>query len=190
MTKENSEKRTAILCATLKLITENGFAATPISLIAKEAGVAAGTIYLYFNSKEAMLQVIYLEFKEALTNATIAGFSENLPGRVAIELLLQNYLNFMLKNPLKFKFFEQFTNSPYINKLTKETGLKIFYPIVQVFERAKSERLIKDIPVQILYAHVLAPINHLLRQHLIDEFQFTPENTQIAFQACWDAIKS
>jgi AcrR family transcriptional regulator len=42
--------------ATLKLITEHGFHATPVSMIASEAGVGAGTIYRYFESKEAIIK--------------------------------------------------------------------------------------------------------------------------------------
>ena len=44
------DKREAILKSTLELIKDNGFHGTPISLIAKNAGVASGTIYHYFPS--------------------------------------------------------------------------------------------------------------------------------------------
>ena len=48
-------KRKAILKSTLELIKDNGFHGTPISLIAKNAGVASGTIYHYFPSKDAII---------------------------------------------------------------------------------------------------------------------------------------
>lgn len=189
MNKDNSEKRCVILNTTLRLLTEHGFDATPVSLIAREAGIAAGTIYLYFPSKNEMVQALYLELKEELTQATLKGFTVALHGRAAIEYILHNYLQFMMDNPLKFKFFEQFTSSPHIDKLTKEAGLKIFYQIFEVFEQAKKENLIKNISNQILYAQVLAPINFLARQHISQEIELTEENRKIAFQACWDAIK-
>ena len=46
------DKRTAILQATLRLISENGFHGTAMSKVAKEAGVSAGIIYHYFDSKD------------------------------------------------------------------------------------------------------------------------------------------
>ena len=48
----DQEKKSAIMNAALILITNNGFEATPMSAIAREAGVAAGTIYVYFPSKQ------------------------------------------------------------------------------------------------------------------------------------------
>ena len=49
MVEEDKKKR--ILDAALKLFIENGIDNTSISLISKEAGVAAGTLYLYFENK-------------------------------------------------------------------------------------------------------------------------------------------
>src|SRR6476661_2644445 len=55
------DKREAILAAALRLIARLGLHATPMSAVAKQAGVAAGTLYLYFPSKEAMINALYLE---------------------------------------------------------------------------------------------------------------------------------
>ena len=46
-----TDKRADIMDVALNLIAERGFHDSPMSLIAREAGVAAGTIYLYFESK-------------------------------------------------------------------------------------------------------------------------------------------
>ena len=56
------EKRSAILQAAVREIAENGLAA-PTAQIAKRAGVAAGTLFTYFASKEALLNQLYLELK-------------------------------------------------------------------------------------------------------------------------------
>ena len=40
-----SEKRAAIIQATLELVSEHGFHGCPVALVAERAGVAAGTIY-------------------------------------------------------------------------------------------------------------------------------------------------
>src|SRR5215212_8583290 len=59
-----SDKREAILAAALRLIARLGLHAAPMSAVAREAGVAAGTLYLYFPSKEAMINALYLELLE------------------------------------------------------------------------------------------------------------------------------
>lgn len=51
-----AERREAILAAALDEFSLNGFAATRLDDIAKRAGVAKGTLYLYFRDKETMFQ--------------------------------------------------------------------------------------------------------------------------------------
>ncbi len=55
MTSRKQEKFEMILDAAEKVIAENGFHGSQVSKIAKEAGVADGTIYLYFKKKEDIL---------------------------------------------------------------------------------------------------------------------------------------
>jgi TetR/AcrR family fatty acid metabolism transcriptional regulator len=52
-------KRERILQAAIKVFAKNGFYATRVSEIAKAAGVADGTIYLYFKSKDDVLITIF-----------------------------------------------------------------------------------------------------------------------------------
>jgi len=190
MNKEKCDKKEAIFNSTVKLITVNGFDATPISLIAKDAGVAAGTIYLYFKDKQALINELYLELKEQLTFALINGYNPNLSIRVALELLYKNYLNFMLQNNAKFLFFEQFASSPYIYNLTKEEGLRIYHPVIEIFEKAKNEKVIKNIPNEIIHAQVFAPLRTLIRQQINGQFEFNEKTIELTFQVSWDAIKS
>ncbi|HSN82339.1 MAG TPA: TetR/AcrR family transcriptional regulator [Polyangiales bacterium] len=55
------EKRERILKAAVKVFAKNGFYATRVSEIAKAAGVADGTIYLYFENKDDVLITIFEE---------------------------------------------------------------------------------------------------------------------------------
>src|SRR4029079_5221887 len=55
----SGDKREAILEAALALFVERGFFGTAVPEIAERAGVGAGTIYRYFESKEALVNTIY-----------------------------------------------------------------------------------------------------------------------------------
>lgn len=74
MASRKMEKYELILEAALKVIAENGFHGSQISKIAKEAGVADGTIYLYFKKKEDILISL---FQERLGDL-IASFNESV----------------------------------------------------------------------------------------------------------------
>ncbi len=50
-----------IVTAALELFVERGFTATKLADVARRAGVTKGTVYLYFDSKEALLKAIVRE---------------------------------------------------------------------------------------------------------------------------------
>jgi TetR/AcrR family transcriptional regulator, mexJK operon transcriptional repressor len=59
--EKKKRKRALILQAAVKLFSENGFAETPISAVAKEAGVSFGSVFTYFETKETLFQSAILE---------------------------------------------------------------------------------------------------------------------------------
>ncbi len=61
---EKSDKRCAIVRATLDLVAEQGFHGAPMALVAERAGVAAGTIYRYFESKDVLINEVFHYLEE------------------------------------------------------------------------------------------------------------------------------
>ena len=54
-----TDKREAILRAAIRVFAHNGYFSSKVADIAHEAGVADGTVYLYFKSKEEILHSIF-----------------------------------------------------------------------------------------------------------------------------------
>jgi AcrR family transcriptional regulator len=65
--KKSEETRTRILEAALTLFRQHGFAPTTMRDIAKEAGVALGAAYYYFDSKDALVTAFYVRANQELT---------------------------------------------------------------------------------------------------------------------------
>src|SRR5260370_39190613 len=60
---QKGDKREAILQAALELIAEHGLQHTPMSLTSKRVRARAGSIYHYFESKDDLLESLYLRVK-------------------------------------------------------------------------------------------------------------------------------
>lgn len=60
------EKRRRILDAAVKIFAQFGFYNSKVSQVAKEAGVADGTIYLYFKNKEDILIQLFIDVMSAI----------------------------------------------------------------------------------------------------------------------------
>lgn len=70
--REKQERRAAILAAAERVVIARGFAEASIDGIAREAGLAAGTVYLYFPNKEALFQDLLCTKVRLLNDAVAA----------------------------------------------------------------------------------------------------------------------
>src|SRR5215470_12938535 len=88
------DKREAILSAALELFVARGFYGVAVPEIAERAGVGAGTIYRYFESKEALVNAIYREQKQAFGAVTISDFPASAPTREQFHTLWNRMASF------------------------------------------------------------------------------------------------
>jgi AcrR family transcriptional regulator len=82
-----AERRQAILSAALEEFAASGFAATRLDDVAKRAGVAKGTIYLYFRDKEALFQELVRTMLSPVVGSIETVPIANLPARAIAELI-------------------------------------------------------------------------------------------------------
>lgn len=78
-------RRDAILAAALEEFSAKGFAAARLDDVAKRAGVAKGTIYLYFADKEGLFQELIRAEMTPVAGALETAFADDLPLRRIIE---------------------------------------------------------------------------------------------------------
>ncbi|RMG61165.1 MAG: TetR/AcrR family transcriptional regulator [Deltaproteobacteria bacterium] len=96
--RRDEEKRERILQAALRVFSRKGFYKSRVSEIAKEAGVADGTIYLYFKNKDDLLISIFEEKIDEL----IRILREKLEGVESPEekmrIFIENHLFLLQRN--------------------------------------------------------------------------------------------
>ena len=73
-TKPAETRRAEIMAAAVRLFHERGYDATTVQHIAAAAGMATGTVYLYFPSKEAVLHALHADFHAGIETAMQAAF--------------------------------------------------------------------------------------------------------------------
>ncbi|HEX2916250.1 MAG TPA: TetR/AcrR family transcriptional regulator [Chloroflexia bacterium] len=159
------DKQSAIVNAALKLLVENGFHNTPMSLIAREAGVSAGIIYHYFENKEDLINQIYLEIDAQLSQALLGDKLDNLEG---LELLRQAWLDlyaFYVAHPVEALFLEQYKNSPFY-KLDESESEEKWKPLIQKVVQAIAEGKITDLPFDVLYNLTFGVAMSLAKQQI------------------------
>jgi AcrR family transcriptional regulator len=71
---KSEDRRNAILDAATRVFAERGLSAAPTSEISKQAGVAEGTLFTYFNTKDGLINALYREIKLELADAMMSDF--------------------------------------------------------------------------------------------------------------------
>ncbi len=186
---ETTEKREAIVRATLKLVVDHGLESTPMSLIGKAADVGMGTIYHYFPSKEELVNTLYRETKQRVYNAMMFDYQRDLPIRERFFRIWRALFSYYLRHPYEFLFMEQVGFSPILTEETRAEGYKIWEEPIQLFEDAQAAQVIKNLPLSLLGFIAGAPLNNLVRGHFANQIVLNDELIEAAITACWDAIK-
>ena len=88
-----AKRRAAILAAALEEFAARGFAATRLDDVARRAGVAKGTIFLYFRDKESLFQELVRAMLSPLAGTIEAAALRDLPIRAVAEMIVDLFVN-------------------------------------------------------------------------------------------------
>ena len=189
MREKDNNKVAAIFKATLKTVLREGFSALKMGSVAKEAGIATGTLYVYFESKEELINELYLELKRRNATQFLEGYDVAAPFMVNFEKIWKNYVNTMLRQPEASAFLEQYYRSPYLRQSVKDETDKLLAPIFELLEKGKLERLVKDIPTPLLVIQLSGTISEFVRWHESGQVAATETEINQVFKMAWDSIK-
>lgn len=184
------DKKQKLLDAALKLFVEYGFHDTPTSKIAKEAGIANGTLFYFFPTKDDLVTSLYLRHKIEMSDY----INEHLSQETTLKGIMKSYyssaLTWALQHRLEFRFMEQFNSSPYLNQIAASELEKYSRPVRELIHKGITEKVIKPIDVEIIHLLIMAH-TFSINQYLANR-SFPPEQEQAiiqqTFELLWDMI--
>ena len=187
--QKSIDKRNALIKATIELVNNNGFHATPMSKIAKMANVSPATIYLYFENKQDLVNKTYIEVKAEYTNYVFQTYKENMSVEAGFELIWNRIADFKLNDCENAMFLAQCDNTPMIDERSRQEGIKHLQPLLDLWARGKKEGIIKPISDYLLYAYSINPLSFLMISQKRGAFQLDKSLLEEAYQSAWSSIK-
>jgi len=186
-----SEKRDEIIRAAMELIAEHGFHGAPMALVAERAGVAAGTIYCYFECKDVLIRETFACLEQQILAMLTEDFPAEQPAHERFLHVGRKLVDYFINSPMKFRFIEQFHNSPFgvANRREKFLGNQEKNIVVKLFEEAHDQHLIKDLPLPILFALMFGPLIDVCRDHILEFIVLDDALIDKTVAACWDGVK-
>lgn len=160
----SDDKKAAILKNARELFHNNGFKNTNVSAITKKSGIAAGTFYLYYPSKDKLFMDIFLEENAKLKKRIMETVDLDAePMKVMQEMM---YLNFkgMSENPILKEWYNREVFNKIEQNYREENGLEhtnfMYDTFLKVVKKWQEDgKMRNDIDAEMIMAIFSALIN-------------------------------
>jgi len=167
MRRKDDEKEQRIKEAVIELILKEGIDGTSISKIARLANVSPATVYIYFDSKEDMMQAIYREYSEDVYGYLVRSVSSRTDGACLIETLIRSYYNYMNEHREIFSFVEQCSRCPALSGCCGENrGVAELFDLMKTMKR---EGIIRNYSDENIAAILFYPVKAIALDHYTSE---------------------
>lgn len=187
--KISVDKKIQILEATERVLATYGFERLSIHMVAKNAGVAAGTIYRYFADKNDLLAQLREHVVKECAKKMIHDLNEDLPLKQQFITLWRNTWQLSISRDDNAINKEQFESLPYQkNVCPKMSEREIFAPIHQFFLRGIRDGIFKALPTDVLSSIGIEPALFIARKQVNGIISLDALELEKVLEACWDAI--
>lgn len=184
------EKREKYLSAALKLFVSNGVHNTTTAEIAKAAGTASGTLFLYFPTKQHLVNEVILMISKQEADHINSLFRPSMSVHDTFFTIWDGSIRWLLEHPDAYAYSQQIRDSGLITEaVALETGknFSFYYAAIQ---KGLEEGSIKSYPVDLiggyLYQDIVAVINYIRMQSNPGKWE---DAIRQGFEIFWDGIR-
>jgi AcrR family transcriptional regulator len=183
---KSEDKRNAILDAATTVFAERGLGAATAA-ISRAAGVAEGTLFTYFKTKDELVNALYREIKLELADAMMSDFPRRASVRERFQHVWDRYVQWGIANPLQHKALQQIMVWGGLTQESRSAGIAPFLEIEKMAQAAVAEHVVLDRPLDFIAATVSA-----LAETTIQFMRRSPGEAEMyrlgGFEMLWAAI--
>jgi AcrR family transcriptional regulator len=177
------DRAAAVRAALRVLVARHGFHGASMSAVARQAGVATGTAYTHYASKDDLVLAAYVETKARLGAVAMAGLDPGAqPGAQFRGVWLAIYRH-LTGNPDDARFLLQVDHSPY-RGAAHAAAIAAGDPLAAHATTPGMAGTLLPLPLEVIYELGLSPAVRLAA----GETELTDEQLNAIAAACWRAI--
>jgi AcrR family transcriptional regulator len=188
--KLNPEKKSKYLDAALKLFVTHGVQNTSTAAIAKKAGTAAGTLFLYFPTKQDLINELVMEIVKAQSDTINSALTPTLSAQDSFWAIWEASIRWFMDNLEAYQYIQQIRDSGIIPDDIIHQSNAYFDFYYTAIQKGLSEDAIKpysvDLIGELLYRGIIAIMN--LVKTTKDRAQ-QEEYIHAGFEIFWNGIK-
>ncbi|WP_321471228.1 TetR/AcrR family transcriptional regulator [uncultured Paludibaculum sp.] len=184
----SDDKREAILTAAAGVFAERGLAA-PTSAISKAAGVAEGSLFTYFPTKDDLINALYREIKLGLAGAMMSGFSRQADVRGKLRHIWDSYVNWGIAHPAQRKVLAQLQVSDKLTRETRAVGSAPFAEVQVMARQAVEQGVVRDMPIEVFTSTIDAMATATMELIASNPSQ-ADKYRSLGFEVVWSGIRN
>ena len=189
MKPKDENKIRQIYDATLELVNSTGLSGITMGDIAKRAGLATGTVYIYFSNKEELINKLYLECRQSSAKQYFKGYKESDSFEDAFKVIFYNIVKHRTKKFNEAIFMEQANHSPFVSPENLKVVRTYFKPLYKLVERGKKEKKLKDFNTISLLVFMVGSIHEMVKYHNYNKVRLTRKVIDHTYLMCVDGMK-
>jgi AcrR family transcriptional regulator len=167
------------------LVAEHGFHGASMSAVARHAGVATGTAYTHYASKDALVLAAYRETKEQLGAAATSGLDPSDPPERRFRQMWLATHGHLVHHPEDARFILQVDHSPYRQDLYAAV-IADDEPLLMAVTAADLAAQMLPLPLEVIWELGLSPAVRLAA--IAREIALSDEQLAEIADACWRAV--
>ena len=187
-----TNKKQVILDTALQLFVRQGFYATSTASIAKQAGVATGTLFHHFPSKDKLMSHLFLAIKQEFADAIQANALPNESLKLSLQHIWYAAIDWAMENPLKQEFFQQYSMSPSIATETRQQAMNSTLRLMgELIQRGQTTGELADFPLPLMLESCHGQFLSTTRYFLDHPGKWEEEHhQQSSFAMLWNSMKA
>jgi AcrR family transcriptional regulator len=161
-----SERERRILDATLELVATEGLLRTSISKISKRAKSSPGLVYHYFESKDEIMDTLFMNIFSEMMAYILDDEVLELPVLERYKgLWLRKYI-YHFNNPAKTVFLEQYKNSSYYTEEQEQETQRMMAGLMSMGQNDIDRGLVVGLPLDVIYTMTFTVALNLAKSHI------------------------
>ncbi|EIK45495.1 hypothetical protein O59_002173 [Cellvibrio sp. BR] len=178
-----------ILAATLKLLASRGFHGFSIRDVAKEAGVATGTVYLYFEDREDLIKKLHSQIIATVGEEVFIAVEKDMSLYQQFQGMCRRFWSLFQQQPEMILSKGQFDHLPAdLLRSRHEEAKVVLEPLFTFFIRGREQQVLKNFPDEILFSLAFEPYFEIARKSLQGFVTVDEAMLEQIIHASWDSI--
>jgi len=183
----SDEKRSALMSAGTRVIATQGLAAQTAA-IAREAGVASGSLFTYFETKKVLFNELYLVLKAEMASAALKSLPRNASIRKQLFSVWSNWMHWAITDPDKRRALAQLSVSEEITPETRAASRKHTAGIAELLEQCRAAGPMREASMGFLVS-VMNSLAETTTDFMLQDPKNAEKHCQLGFEALWRILK-